>query len=157
MVATKGRKPLNIHMCEIVYTAVVFERIHTSKSTRETIMNFIEKGKTFKYGLQEGGLFNEFIAEIRAHNMEDPAITGKKFTEEDIKQIETDRDEIMKQVGRVADPGEPSEKTSTGLSDRAYKQIWRMCESYEKYCIETNQPGPLPLGIVKNLPPHIIK
>ena len=53
MVATtKGRKPLNILMCEIVYASVVFERIHTSKSTRETIMNFIEQGKTFnlKFG-----------------------------------------------------------------------------------------------------------
>ena len=156
MVATKGRKPLNIIMCEIVYTAVVFERIHTSKSTRETITNFIGKSKTFKYGLQEGGLFNEFIADIRANNMEHPD-HKQKMTEEDIKQIETDRDEIMKQVGRVADPGELSETTSTGLSDRAYKQIWRMCESYEKYCIETKQPGPLPLNIVKNLPPHIIK
>ena len=135
-------------MCEIVYTAVVFERIHTSKSTRETIMNFIEKGKTFKYGLQEGGLFNEFIADIRANNMEHPD-HKQKMTEEDIKQIETDRDEIMKQVGRVADPSERSDKTSTGLSDRAYKQIWRMCESYEKYCLETNQPGPLPLNIIK--------
>ena len=72
MVVTKGRKPLNIQMCEIVYTAVVFERIHTSKSTKKTIMNFIEKSKTFKYGLQEGGLFNEFIADIRAHNMQHP-------------------------------------------------------------------------------------
>ena len=157
MVATKGRKPLNIIMCEIVYTAVVFERIHTSKSTRETIMNFIEKSKTFKYGLQEGGLFNEFIDNIRAHNMQHPDYAEQKMTEEDIKQIETDRDEIMKQVGRVADPGELSEKTSTGLSDRAYKQIWRMCQAYEEWCIETKQPGPLPLGIVKNLPPHIIK
>ena len=151
-----GRKPLNIIMCEIVYTAVVFERIHTSKSTRETIMNFIEKSKTFKYGLQDGGLFNEFIVNIRANNMEHPD-HNQKMTEEDIKQIETDRDEIMKQVGRVADPSERSDKTSTGLSDRAYKQIWRMCQAYEEWCIETKQPGPLPLGIVKNLPPHIIK
>ena len=147
-------------MCEIVYTAIVFDEYqHDSDSAwsaRKAIINFMKKGKTFKYGLQEGGVFNEFIAGIRANNMVDPP-TGHKFTEEDIKQIETDRDEIMKQVARVADPDERSDKTSTGFSDRAYKQIWRMCQAYEEYCIKTKQPWPLPMNIVKNLPPHIKK
>ena len=39
--------------------------------------------------------------------------------EEDIKQIEKDRDLIMQQSGRVSGP-----YTANGL---AYKQIWRIC------------------------------
>ena len=83
--------------------------------------------------------------------------TGEPFTKKDMDGMIEERDRIMLEVARVADPADRSETTSTGLSDKAYRQIWRMCESYEKHCIETNQPGPLPLNIVKNLPPHIIK
>lgn len=142
-------------MCEIVYTAIVFNE-YKKKSARETIIDFIQKSLTFKEGLQKGILFTDFIEEVKSNNMEHP-VYNYKMTEQDIRQIEKDRDEIMKQVARVADPDERSEKTSTGFSDRAYKQIWRMCQAYEEYCIETKQPGPLPLNIVKNLPPHIKK
>ena len=75
--------------------------------------------------------------------------TGEHFTKADRDSIIEERDRIMLEVARVADPADTSTTTSTGLSDRAYKQIWRMCESYEKYCLETNQPGPLPLNIIK--------
>ena len=75
--------------------------------------------------------------------------TGEHFTKADMDSMIEERDRIMLEVARVADPADTSTTTSTGLSDRAYKQIWRMCESYEKYCLETNQPGPLPLNIIK--------
>jgi hypothetical protein len=94
--------------------------------------------------------------EEMGHDYYEPE-TGEPLTKEDLEEMRKDRDRIKLEIARVADPREISEKTSTGLSDRAYRQIWRMCESYEKYCIETKQPGPLPLNIVKNLPPHIIK
>ena len=75
--------------------------------------------------------------------------SGEHFTKADMNSMIEERDRIMLEIGRVAGLGDRSDKTSTGYSDKAYKQIWRMCESYEKYCIETNQPGPLPLNIVK--------
>ncbi len=62
--------------------------------------------------------------------------------------MELDRDRIKLEISRVVDPNETGTR-STGYSDRAYYQIRRMCEAYEKYCIETNQPGPLPLNIIK--------
>ncbi len=183
MVATKkGRKPFNFHMCEIVYTAIVMN-LSKHKSARDAIIHFIEKSETFK-NLQEGKLYDGFInaclrnspdklLDYQDRSMHDPKEmkkdmeelgydyyepeTGEPITKEQIEEMKKDRDRIKLEIARVADPREISEKTSTGLSDRAYRQIWRMCESYEKYCIETKQPGPLPLNIVKNLPPHIIK
>ena len=165
MVATKkGRKPFNFHMCEIVYTAIVMN-LSKHKSARDAIIHFIEKSETFK-NLQEGKLYDDCINDCLKHPVDDDSLGGKGYvepetgefhTEEDLEELRKDRDRIKLEIARVADPREISEKTSTGLSDRAYRQIWRMCESYEKYCIETKQPGPLPLNIVKNLPPHIIK
>ena len=164
MVATKkGRKPLNFHMCELVYTAIVMN-MSKHKSTRDGIIHFIENSETFK-NLQEGKLYDDCINDCLKNPINDDAYgkgyiepeTGEFFSEEAVEELRQDRDRIKLEIARIAPPRERSEKTSTGLSDRAYRQIWRMCESYEKYCIETNQPGPLPLNIVKNLPPHIVK
>tara|TARA_R110000751_G_scaffold164529_1_gene270651 strand:- start:41 stop:658 length:618 start_codon:yes stop_codon:yes gene_type:complete len=77
------------------------------------------------------------------------ADSGEPFTKEDVEKFKVERDRIILEIGRVK-PTDDQGDTSTGFSDKAYKQIWRMCETYEKYCIETKQPGPLPLNIVKN-------
>ena len=173
MVATKkGRKPLNFHMCELVYTAIVMN-LSKHKSTRDAIIHFIENSETFK-SLQNGKLYDDFInaclrntpdklldyqsgmhdpkemkkdMEEMGHAYAEPE-TGEFLTEEDLEEVRQDRDRIKLEIARVADPRERSDKTSTGFSDRAYYQVRRMCEAYEKYCIETNQPGPLPLHII---------
>ena len=142
----KGRKSLNIFMCEQVYKSIVMN-LPKHKSPRHTIYNFMENSETFT-ALKEGKLHNDFINDTRKNNMVEPE-TGESFTEEDLNDMEQERDRIKLELNRVADPGERSEKTSTGLSDRAYKQIWRMCQAYEEWCINTKQPGPLPLNIIK--------
>ena len=214
MGSKKGRKPFNIHMCEIVYTAIVMslqkhEGIY--KTTRDAINHFIKNSETFK-NLQEGKLYDDFIngclknspdklldykeynekiskdkadqfdgqkiiheyTETRfggkdkpkgfpqLHDLEEikkemeemdydyyEPETGEPITKEQIEELRKDRDRIKLEIARVADPDERSDKTSTGFSDRAYKQIWRMCQTYEDYCIETNQTGPLPLNIIR--------
>ena len=173
MVATKkGRKPLNFHMCELVYTSIAMN-LSKCKSTREAIYYFMEKSDTFK-NLQEGKLYDDYInaclrntpdklldyqsgmhdpkemkkeMEELGHDYYEPE-TGEPITKEDLEEVRQDRDRIKLEIARVADPREMSDKTSTGFSDRAYYQVRRMCEAYEKYCIETNQPGPLPLHII---------
>ena len=173
-----GRKPLNIYMCESVYSAIAVN-LKKHKSTRQAILWFISESETFT-ALAEGRLHNEVMAGMKRNTpdklldyqditMHDPKgmkkemeemgydyyepETGEPFTQKDMDGMIEERDRIMLEVSRVADPGEidldRGRETSTGRSDRAYKQIWRMCESYEKYCIETNQPGPLPLNIIK--------
>jgi len=147
-------------MCEIVYTAIVMslqkhEGIY--KSTRDAINHFIKNSESFT-ALKEGKLHNEFIADCLKRPVDDDSLggkgfvepeTGEFFTELDLKDMEQERDRIKLEINRVVDPEERSEKTSTGLTDRAYKQIWRMCQAYEEYCIETKQPGPLPLNIIR--------
>ena len=146
MGSKKGRRSLNIFMCEIVYTAIVMN-LPKHKSPRDTIYDFMGNSETFT-ALKEGKLHNDFINDTRKNNMVEPE-TGESFTEEDLKDMEQERDRIKLEINRVADSGERSEKTSTGYSDRAYKQIWRMCQAYEEWCINTEQPGPLPLNIIK--------
>ena len=77
--------------------------------------------------------------------------SGEPFTKKDVDGMKLERDRIMLEISRVK-PTDDQGDTSTGFSDKAYKQIWRMCEAYEKYCLATDFKygvGPLPLNIVK--------
>ncbi len=169
-----GRKPLNIYMCETVYTAIAVN-LKKHKSTRQAIIWFINESETFE-ALAGGKIHDKFIASMERNTpdklldyqditMHDPkeikkemeelevdyieADSGEYFTQKDMDEMIIERDRIMLEVARVADSGERSDTRSTGYSDRAYYQIRRMCETYEKYCKETKQPFPLPLNIIK--------
>ena len=79
MVATKkGRKALNFHMCETVYTAIVMN-LSKHKSTRDAIIHFIENSETFK-SLQEGKLYDDFINAC-LRNTPDKLLDYKEYNE----------------------------------------------------------------------------
>tara|TARA_R110002051_G_scaffold23947_1_gene59861 strand:+ start:104 stop:643 length:540 start_codon:yes stop_codon:yes gene_type:complete len=173
----KGRKSLNNYMCESVYTAIAVN-LHKHKSTRQAILWFIDQSDTFK-SLASGDLHNKIIQDCEnntadkllnyqdrsMHNPDDmkeemielgyycyEPESGEPFTKEDVEGMKVERDRIILEIGRVKSTGDQGD-TSTGFSDKAYKQIWRMCETYEKYCLATDFKyggGPLPLNIVKN-------
>ena len=113
MVATKkGRKPLNFHMCELVYTAIVMN-MSKHKSTRDGIIHFIENSDTFK-NLQEGKLYDDCINDCLKNPINDDAYgkgyiepeTGEFFSEEAIEELRQDRDRIKLEIARIADPPE---------------------------------------------------
>ena len=151
-----GRKSYNDYICQEVYVLVdEVKRQHKIKSTREAIYKFIGTEK-FK-DLAAGKPYQKFIdgllrnsrdrledyqnredLEDMKKNMKelnqccvDPE-TGEFFTKEDFEQIEKDMQECITQLSRMPEPGERSEKTSTGYSDRAYKFIWRIIEAHQK-------------------------
>ena len=176
MATEKGRKSLNFYMCESVYTAIAVN-LSKHKSTRQAILWFIDNSETFK-ALQSGSLHNKIIEDCENNtadkllnyqdrSMHDPEEmkkdmiedghycyepeSGEPFTKEDVEGMKLERDRIMLEISRVK-PTDDLGNTSTGYSDKAYKQIWRMCEAYEKYCLATDFKygvGPLPLNIVK--------
>ena len=163
-------------MCESVYTAIAVN-LAKHKSTRQAILWFIDNSETFT-ALQSGNLHNKIIddcerntadklLDYQERSMHDPEEmkkdmielghycyepeSGEPFTKEDVEGMKLERDRIMLEISRVK-PTDDQGDTSTGFSDKAYKQIWRMCEAYEKYCLATDFKygvGPLPLNIVK--------
>ena len=113
MVATKkGRKALNFHMCETVYTAIVMN-LSKHKSTRDAIIHFIENSETFK-SLQKGKLYDDCINDCLKNPINDDAYgkgyiepeTGEFFSEEAIEELRQDRDRIKLEIARIADPPE---------------------------------------------------
>ena len=74
--------------------------------------------------------------------------TGLQIPQETIKLLEIQRDVTIKQLVEIPVLYDAKNNTQIDVSNRAYQFLWRMCESYELWCNETNQPEQLVLRII---------
>ena len=154
-----GRKPYNYYIRQEIYLLVdEVKRQQKLKSTREAVYKFFETDK-FK-NLAAGEPYQIFIDSLlrntkdRLEDYQDQTMhnpkemqtemeennyhcvdpeTGEFLTKEDLEQLEKDKQECITQLSRMPSPGEISETSDTGLSDKAYKFIWRIIEAHQQY------------------------
>ena len=74
--------------------------------------------------------------------------TKKKIPSETIKLLNIQKDMMIKQLIQFPDLYYAKSHFPLELSQRAFDHLWRMCESYELWCIETNQNQLITLNII---------
>ena len=143
---SKTKKPYVIYIAEIIYSYVsIIKKKNLNIETQEAIDKFMET-KEFKK-LSDGTLHEEWFAELKRNNYLDQE-TGKKIPEETIKLLNIQKDVTIKQLIKVPTLYETKDNTLIEASMRAHQFLWRMCESYELWCKETNQSEQLLLNII---------
>jgi len=143
---SKTKKPYVIYIAEIIYSYVsIIKKKNLNIETQEAIDKFMET-KEFKK-LSDGTLHEEWFAELKRNNYLDQE-TGKKIPEETIKLLNIQKDVTIKQLIKVPTLYETKDNTLIQASMRAHQFLWRMCESYELWCKETNQSEQLLLNII---------
>ena len=143
---SKTKKPYVIYIAEVIYSYVsIIKKKNLNIETQEAIDKFMET-KEFKK-LSDGTLHEEWFAELKRNNYLDQE-TGKKIPEETIKLLNIQKDVTIKQLIKVPTLYETKDNTLIQASMRAHQFLWRMCESYELWCKETNQSEQLLLNII---------
>ena len=132
-------------MAEIIYSYVSIIKKKSDLETREAINRFMETQEFKK--LSDGTLHEEWFAELKKNNYIDVE-TGKKIPEETIKLLNIQKDITIKQLIKIPALYETKNNTLIEASKRAHQFLWRMCESYELWCKETNQSEQLLLNII---------
>ena len=133
-------------MAEIIYSYVsIIKNRDSNIETKEAINKFMETKKFKK--LSNGTLHDEWFAELKKNNYLDQK-TGEKIPDETIKLLSIQRDVTIKQLIKIPALYEAKDNTLIEASTRAYQFLWRMCESYELWCKETQQPEQLLLKII---------
>ena len=98
-----------------------------------------------------------FIAEIIYKNvaqikLQYPNIkneaTGNKIPEETIKLLNIQKNAMIEQLIKIPNLYDAKNNNLLKLSTKAYKLIFRMCESYELWCKETNQSQLIQLDVL---------
>ena len=134
---SKTKKPYVIYMAEIIYSYVsIIKNKYSNIETKDAINKFMET-EDFKK-LSNGTLHDDWFAELKKNKYLDQE-AGCKIPDETIKLLDIQKDMTIKQLMRIPALYEVKNNTLIEASMRAHQFLWRMCESYELWCKETNQ------------------
>jgi hypothetical protein len=133
-------------MAEIIYSYIsIIKKKNSTISTRDAINKFMETDQFKK--LREGTLHDEWFIELKKNDFIDKE-TSLRIPQETIKLLEIQRDITIKQLIKIPELYEAENNTLIEASNRAHQFLWRMCESYELWCNESDQSEQLLLQII---------
>ena len=122
-------KLIYINICEIKKKNKDFTNI-------DAIENFI--GSKIYNEISTGKFHDDWFNELKLSNFIDLK-TKKKVPEETLKLLQIQKDMMIKQMIQFPELYYAKSNFPLDISQRAFDHLWRMCESYELWCKETNQ------------------
>ena len=139
-------KPYVLYAAELIYFEVSkIKKNNKGFSNIDAIDNFIGS-KTYNK-ISSGEFHNEWFEKLKKNNFIDDT-TKKKIPDETIKLLEIQKDIMIKQLIQFPDLYYTKSHYPLEISQRAFDNIWRMCESYELWCKETKQESLIFLEII---------
>ena len=130
-------RPYVLFVAEIIYFKICdIKKKNSSFSKVDAIENFI--GSETYNKISSGKFHDEWFKKIEKNNFIDDK-TNKKIPEDTIRLLRVQRDMIVKQLIQFPDLYYSKSHFPLEISQRAFDQIWRICESYELWCKETKQ------------------
>ena len=143
--SSKIEKPYVLRVAELIYLKV-FE---IKKKNLE--MNNIQAFEVFMSSkdfdtISSGEFHNQWFSELKNNDFIDK-ITGKKINNETIKLLEIQKDSMIKLLIKIPKLYYAKSHFPLEISQRAFDHLWRVCESYELWCKETNQEELITLNI----------
>tara|TARA_Y100000816_G_scaffold287207_1_gene269533 strand:+ start:1586 stop:2020 length:435 start_codon:yes stop_codon:yes gene_type:complete len=141
----KIEKPYILSVAEIIYQEIVkIKKQNPEYSNNQAIEDFIGSEKYKE--ISSGRFHDNWLKELKENNFIDKK-TEKKIPDETIKLLEVQKEIMIKQLIKFPNLYDSKNQTLLKISQRAFDLIWRMCESYELWCKETNQKDLLKLNI----------
>ena len=143
---TIKEKPYVIYMAELIYKEIVeIKKKNVEFSNIDAIESFI--GSNEYKNISSGKFHDDWFKDLENNKMIDKQ-SGKKIPDETIRLLKMQKDITIKQL--VEFPKLYYAKSSFPLevSQRAFDHLWRVCESYELWCKETQQQELISLNII---------
>ena len=139
-------RPYVLFVAEIIYLKIIeIKKKNLNFSNIDAIEAFI--GSALYEKISSGNFHDEWFAELRNNNFIDKK-TNKKIPDETLNLLKVQKDILIKQLIQFPDLYYAKSHFPLEISQRAFDQLWRMCESYELWCKETNQSELISLNII---------
>tara|TARA_B100000900_G_C20493220_1_gene680464 strand:+ start:298 stop:735 length:438 start_codon:yes stop_codon:yes gene_type:complete len=140
-------KPYVLIVAENIYLEIVKIKKNNSNFTNNDSIDAFIGSEKYKF-ISSGNFHNELIKEIKMNKLVEKK-NQKKIPSETLRLLEIQREMIMKQLIEFPDLYYAKSHFPLEISQRAFDQIWRMCESYELWCKETKQNELILLKIIE--------
>ena len=140
-------KPYMLYVAEIIYSKICeIKKKNLNFSNTNAIKKFI--GSELYKEISNGKFHDKWLENLEKNNFIDKK-TNKKIPEETLRLLRVQKDMMMKQLIQFPDLYCTKNNTPLEISQRAFDHLWRICESYELWCKETNQSDLLILNIIE--------
>ena len=139
-------KPYVLLVAELIYLEVCkIKKENPYLNNIDAIEAFI--GSEKYNHISSGKFHDDWLENLKKNNLIDPK-TRKKIPDETIKLLQLQKDMMIKQLIQFPDLYFAKSHYPLELSQRAFDHLWRMCESYELWCKETEQTKLINLGLI---------
>ena len=130
-------RPYVLFVAEKIYLEISKIKIENPNfSTIEAIKSFMGSKTYIK--ISSGDFHEEWFENMRKNDFIDEK-TNKKIPNETLKLLKIQKDMMVKQLVVFPELYYTKNSSPLKISQRAFDHLWRMCESYELWCLETNQ------------------
>tara|TARA_B100000767_G_C19681751_1_gene499897 strand:- start:169 stop:606 length:438 start_codon:yes stop_codon:yes gene_type:complete len=139
-------KPYMLFVADIIYSEISrIKRNNSDFSNLDSVDAFIGS-KAYKK-ISSGEFHDEWFIELEKNNFVDKN-TKKKIPNETIRLLKIQKDMMIKQLIQFPDLYYAKSHYPLEISQRAFDHLWRVCESFELWCKETNQENLIFLNII---------
>ncbi|MDC3117114.1 hypothetical protein OA437_00930 [Candidatus Pelagibacter sp.] len=131
-------KPYILHVAEKIYLEIFkIKNKNNSFSNTDAIETFI--GSETYNEISSGKFHDEWFKQLENEK--------KKIPDETLRLLKIQRQMMIKQLIQYPELYYTKSNSPLKISQRAFDNLWRMCESYELWCKETNQKELILLNI----------
>jgi len=139
-------RPYILLVAEKIYLEICkIKKINQDLSNIDAIESFI--GSKIYNEISSGEFHDKWLKQLEENNFID-SNTNQKVPDETIELLKVQKDIIVKQLIQFPDLYYTKSHFPLEISQRAFDQLWRMCESYELWCKETKQSKLIILKII---------
>ena len=139
-------RPYVLYVAEVIYSEVFkIKKNNPGFSNINAIDNFI--GTDIYNEISSGKFHDNWFGELSKNNYIDKK-TKRKIPEETLKLLKVQKDMMVKQLIQYPELYYAKSHFPLEISQRAFDQLWRICESYELWCKESKQPELMVLKII---------
>jgi hypothetical protein len=139
-------RPYVLFVAEVIYSKICeIKKKNPELSNIDAIENFI--GSLSYKEISSGEFHDKWFKQLEKNNYIDKK-SKKKIPEETLKLLKVQKDMMIKQLIQFPNLYYTKSHFPLELSQRAFDQLWRVCESYELWCKETNQVDLIVLKII---------
>ena len=139
-------KPYVLLVAEKIYLKISEIKKKNSEFSNINAVEAFIGSETYKI-IGNGKFHDDLIETIKKNNSINQK-NKKKIPEETIRLLQIQKDLMIKQMIEFPSLYYAKSHYPLEISQRAFDHLWRMCESYELWCKETNQENLILLKII---------
>ena len=139
-------KPYVLRVAEMIYLKIADIKKQNSQINNIQAFEIFMTTKDFDL-ISSGEYHDQWFSELKQNNFIDK-VSKKKINNETIKLLELQKDSMVKFLMKIPKLYYAKSHFPLEISQRAFDHLWRVCESYEMWCKETNQEKLITLNIL---------